>query len=127
MEKKKEFYQEIHITAEVKENLKVLRQIKTQFDKVGLTSSTEIERVLVDLADIYSESKAYIKLIESLKVKKDMTKDHMASSLIKIEIMLFSHIYWHMKNLSKSLDRIIGRLHNEKRVDNDIKKIYGFK
>ncbi len=127
MKKKNELSKTLRMSADVKENLEIIRKIEAQFDKIYVSSSDEIERLLVDLADIYSESKAYVKLIDNFVRKRDITKDKVGSMLITIEIMLFQHIYWHMKDLSKSLDKTIAKLHKQKKVSRNIKTIYKFK
>lgn len=111
--------------ASVQKNLWTLRQLQTQFKSAGI-SVKRWSTLLVDLADIYSETEEYRRLVAELLAKRPITKRFVSEILTKIEVSLYGHIYWHMKELSKKHHKLIGQLGRYK-ASNDIRSIFKFR
>lgn len=113
------------IALTIKKNLDVICQLNRQFEKLGINLK-KLNHISTDFADIYSACEEYIEIIKKIISKKKINREAIANDIAMIEVILYHHIYWHMRELKNPIIKLIQALYGRKEKD-IITTIFKFK
>jgi hypothetical protein len=107
-------------------NLKLVHQLDHQLKKLGIDTTKELNHISIDFADIYIACEEYIGIINKIIAKKEIDRKLLVSNITTIEVILYHHIYWHMKKLKNPINKLIQILYSKKSKD-VISEIFKFR
>jgi len=88
-------------------NSKIEKLIELKLSRSSFDKHWKVNDICIDLADIYKISNKHINIVNKIFKSQKILKEEFLIILAEIEVNLYFHLHWHLKELKKSLIKII--------------------
>jgi len=97
---------------QTEEIVKLASNISFKLNELGLDADGKYNGFGADLADIYEAASRYQELLAEWLSTPTEEKEKLAKNLVMLQIELYQHLSWHLRELNRPLEKLIKALYN---------------
>lgn len=99
---------------QTEEVVKLASNIAFKLNQLGVDKDGKDNGVGADLADIYEAASRYQELLAEWLSIPTEEKEKLAKNLVMLQMELYQHLSWHLRELKHPLEKLIKALYTKK-------------